>query len=62
MLALDCKLNFDDNAVFRHPEIVAMLDEAEEDPAELRAVADRAVATSASTATSPAWSTAPAWR
>ncbi len=37
VLALDCKLNFDDNASFRHPEVVAMLDEAEEDPAELRA-------------------------
>jgi succinyl-CoA synthetase beta subunit len=37
VLALDCKLNFDDNAMFRHPEVVAMLDEAEEDPAELRA-------------------------
>jgi succinyl-CoA synthetase beta subunit len=37
VVALDCKLNFDDNALFRHPEIVAMLDEAEEDPAELRA-------------------------
>ncbi len=37
VVALDCKLNFDDNAIFRHPEIAAMLDEAEEDPAELRA-------------------------
>ncbi|MGP0068983.1 MAG: ADP-forming succinate--CoA ligase subunit beta [Isosphaeraceae bacterium] len=37
VLALDAKLNFDDNAAFRHPEIVAMLDEAEEDPAEVRA-------------------------
>jgi succinyl-CoA synthetase beta subunit len=37
VLALDCKLSFDDNALFRHPEIAAMLDETEEDPAELRA-------------------------
>src|SRR3954453_12325684 len=37
VLALDCKLNFDDNAMFRHPDIAAMLDVAEEDPAELRA-------------------------
>ena len=37
VLALDCKLNFDDNALFRHPDIAAMLDETEEDPAELRA-------------------------
>ena len=32
VLALDCKLNFDDNAMFRHPDIAAMLDVAEEDP------------------------------
>lgn len=37
VLALDCKLNFDDNALFRHPEIAALLDVAEEDPSELRA-------------------------
>jgi succinyl-CoA synthetase beta subunit len=37
VLALDCKLNFDDNAMFRHSEIAALLDEEEEDPAELRA-------------------------
>jgi succinyl-CoA synthetase beta subunit len=37
VLALDCKLNFDDNAMFRHPDIAAMLDVTEEDPAELRA-------------------------
>src|SRR3954470_8004506 len=37
VLALDCKLNFDDNALFRHPEVAALLDVAEEDPAELRA-------------------------
>jgi succinyl-CoA synthetase beta subunit len=37
VLALDCKLNFDDNAMFRHPKIASLLDVAEEDPAELRA-------------------------
>jgi succinyl-CoA synthetase beta subunit len=37
VLALDCKLNFDDNALFRHPDVAALLDVAEEDPAELRA-------------------------
>ena len=37
VLALDCKLNFDDNALFRHPDVVAMLDVTEEDPNELRA-------------------------
>ena len=34
VLALDAKLNFDDNALFRHPELVAMRDLDEEDPAE----------------------------
>ena len=37
VLALDCKLNFDDNAMFKHPDVAAMLDVAEEDPSELRA-------------------------
>ncbi len=34
---LDAKITFDDNALFRHPDILAMRDESEEDPAELRA-------------------------
>jgi succinyl-CoA synthetase beta subunit len=37
VLALDAKLNFDDNALFRHPEIVALRDLDEEDPAEIEA-------------------------
>jgi succinyl-CoA synthetase beta subunit len=37
VLALDAKLNFDPNALFRHPEIVAMRDLDEEDPAEVEA-------------------------
>ncbi|WP_114811999.1 ADP-forming succinate--CoA ligase subunit beta [Paraburkholderia kururiensis] len=37
LLALDAKINFDDNALFRHPQIEAMRDEAEEDPTELEA-------------------------
>ena len=37
VMALDGKMNFDDNALFRHPEIAAMIDVDEEDPAELRA-------------------------
>ena len=37
VLALDAKLNFDSNALFRHPDIVAMRDLAEEDPAEIEA-------------------------
>jgi len=35
--ALDAKFNFDDNALFRHPDIVAMRDTAEEDPREVEA-------------------------
>jgi succinyl-CoA synthetase beta subunit len=37
VLALDAKFNFDDNALYRHPEIVAMRDVAEEDPREVAA-------------------------
>src|SRR6476659_1782510 len=37
VLALDAKFNFDDNALFRHPEIVALRDVAEEDPREVEA-------------------------
>ena len=37
VIALDCKLNFDSNALFRHPDIVAMRDFDEEDPAEIEA-------------------------
>ncbi|MEM6656216.1 MAG: ADP-forming succinate--CoA ligase subunit beta, partial [Planctomycetota bacterium] len=37
LLALDGKINFDGNALFRHPKIVALRDTAEEDPNELRA-------------------------
>jgi len=35
--ALDAKFNFDDNALYRQPEIVAMRDTAEEDPREVEA-------------------------
>ena len=37
VIALDAKMNFDDNALFRHKEVAAMRDENEEDPAEARA-------------------------
>ena len=36
-LALDGKMSFDDNALFRHPDIAELRDETEEDPAELEA-------------------------
>ena len=37
VLALDAKFNFDDNALYRHPEIAALRDIAEEDPREVEA-------------------------
>jgi succinyl-CoA synthetase beta subunit len=37
VLALDAKMNFDDNALFRHPDIVALRDLDEEDPVEVEA-------------------------
>jgi len=38
LMALDGKVNSDDNADFRHPDLVAMRDESQEDPAEAEAV------------------------
>ena len=37
VVALDSKINFDDNALFRHPDIVALRDLDEEDPLEIEA-------------------------
>lgn len=37
VIALDAKLNFDDNALYRHPDVAELRDEDEEDPAELEA-------------------------
>jgi succinyl-CoA synthetase beta subunit len=37
VIALDAKINFDDNALFRHPDIAALRDPDEENPAETRA-------------------------
>jgi succinyl-CoA synthetase beta subunit len=37
VIALDAKFNFDDNALYRHPDIVAFRDLDEEDPAEVEA-------------------------
>jgi succinyl-CoA synthetase beta subunit len=37
VIALDAKMNFDDNALYRHPDLVAMRDLDEEDPAEVEA-------------------------
>jgi succinyl-CoA synthetase beta subunit len=37
VIALDAKMNFDDNALFRHAEVADLRDEDEEDPAELEA-------------------------
>ena len=38
VLAIDAKFNFDDNGLFRHPDLVKLDDGAETDPAERRAV------------------------
>jgi succinyl-CoA synthetase beta subunit len=35
LVALDAKMSFDNNALFRHPEIMKLRDESEEDPAEI---------------------------
>tara|TARA_B110001452_G_scaffold175872_1_gene147475 strand:+ start:1886 stop:3046 length:1161 start_codon:yes stop_codon:yes gene_type:complete len=37
IICLDAKMNFDDNALFRHPEILALRDLNEEDPTEIEA-------------------------
>ena len=37
VIALDAKINFDDNALYRHKDVEALRDESEEDPAELEA-------------------------
>jgi succinyl-CoA synthetase beta subunit len=37
LLAIDAKFNFDDNALFRHPDIAAMRDESQEKPLDVRA-------------------------
>jgi len=60
LVALDCKMSFDDNALFRHPELPGLRDLTEEEPAEVRA-GEAGLATSNSTATSAAWSTGQAW-
>ncbi|MBE8951711.1 MAG: ADP-forming succinate--CoA ligase subunit beta [Quinella sp. 1Q7] len=37
VIALDAKLNFDDSALYRHPDVESMRDETEEEPKELHA-------------------------
>jgi succinyl-CoA synthetase beta subunit len=37
MIAVDCKMNIDDNALMRHPDLLAMRDVSEEDPTEVEA-------------------------
>jgi succinyl-CoA synthetase beta subunit len=37
LFALDCKINFDDNALYRHPDLKELRDTAEEDPLEVEA-------------------------
>jgi len=40
LMALDCKINFDDNAMFRHKDLKELRDMAEEDPLEVEASKD----------------------
>ena len=54
VIALDAKMNFDDNALFRHQDLEELRDDDEEDPTELEA-AKHASTTSSSTAISAAW-------
>src|SRR5437660_9155446 len=61
VLALDAKFNFDDNALYRHPEIAALRDVAQEDPAKSKHQNTGSI-TSDSTETLHAWSTAQGWR
>ena len=37
LIALDAKMSFDNNALFKHPDIISLRDETEEDPAEILA-------------------------
>ena len=37
LLCLDAKINFDDNALYRHPDIITLKDLSEEDPTEIEA-------------------------
>jgi len=60
LFALDAKITFDDNALFRHADIKALRDVAEEDRLKSRPASTRST-TSSLTAPLPAWSTAPAW-
>jgi len=60
LICLDAKIGFDDNALFRHPDIVALRDLSEEDEKEIEA-SNTSSTTSRSTAPSAAWSTAPGW-
>lgn len=52
---LDAKVSFDDNGLFRHPELEALRDPHEEDPKEIEAGQISGSTTSPSTEISPAW-------
>jgi succinyl-CoA synthetase beta subunit len=62
VLALDAKVSFDDNALFRHPDIVALRDLNEEDPKEIEASKHALNYIALDGTTSRAWSTAPGSR
>jgi succinyl-CoA synthetase beta subunit len=54
LLCLDAKINFDDNALFRHKDIQELRDVEEEDPPRWRPPSTTST-TSSSTARSAAW-------
>ena len=61
LMALDCKINFDDNAMFRHKDLKELRDLAEEDPLEVEASKFNLNYIKLD-GSLPAWSTVPGWR
>jgi len=55
VICLDAKINFDDSALFRHPDVAALRDPDEEDPTGARGREIRSSPTSSSTARLAAW-------
>jgi hypothetical protein len=58
VVALDAKMNFDSNALFRHPDILELRDLDEEDPAEIESKSKIAVARMVQASASPPTTTA----
>ena len=62
IIALDAKMNFDDNALFRHKDVEELRDADEEEPSELEAAKHGLNYIKLDGNRSAAWSTAPVWR